>query len=111
MLKNRLIRYVANEGGIYLFAPKVRLTFLGLPVLHISGFDRDRSFHGTPPSRLTEPPMFLPQFLEIDVGTPASELKKRALAAGFTEAVPGEGKLGFEVKALGRNISSIECAD
>jgi hypothetical protein len=55
--------------------------------------------------------MFVPQFLELDVGAPASELKKRALAAGFVEAVPVEGKRGFDVKTLGHNISSIECDD
>jgi hypothetical protein len=109
MLKNRLVRYVTNDDGIYLFAPTVPLKFLGLPVRHISGFDRDRAFQ-TPHTRTAEPPMFLPQFLEIDVEAPAPELKKRALAAGLTEAVPNEGRLGFEVKALGRNISSIECA-
>ena len=111
MLKNGLVRYVANDGGIYLFEPTVPLKLLGLPVRHISGFDRNRAFRRTPRSKTAEPPMFLPQFIEIDVGAPASELKRRALAAGFTEAVPGKGKLGFEVKALGRNISSIECAD
>jgi hypothetical protein len=111
MLKNKLVRYTANDGGIYLFAPNVRLKFLGLPVSHISGFDRDRAFQKTPRTRMAEPPMFLPQFLEIDVEAPAPELKKRALAAGLVEAVPSKGKLGFEVKALGRNISSIECAD
>jgi len=110
MLKNKLVRYVANDGGIYLFAPNVPLRLLGLPVRHVSGFDRDRPFR-TPHTRTAEPPMFLPQFIEIDVGAPASELKRRALAAGHTEASPNEGKLGFEVKALGPNLSSIECAD
>jgi hypothetical protein len=117
MLKNKLIRYVANESGIYLFAPTVPLKFLGLPIRHISGFDTDRAFRGVPASRMvgTAPP----QFLQIDIAAPASELKKRALDAGFTEAIPIEGKLGFEVEALGSYlsgktrsvISSIECAD
>jgi hypothetical protein len=110
-LKNGLIRFVAVDDGIYLFAPNVRLTLLGLPVLHVSGFDRDHPFHVRSRSRPTEPPMFVPQFLELDVGAPASELKKRALAAGFVEAVPVEGKRGFDVKTLGHNISSIECDD
>ena len=109
MLKNKLVRYVANDGGIYLFAPTVPLKLLGLPIRHISGFDRDRAFERTPRARTSEPPMFLPQFIEIDVGVPASELKRRALAAGLKEAAPNEGKFGFEVKALGPNISSIEC--
>jgi hypothetical protein len=111
MLKNKLVRYVANDGGIYLFAPNVALKLLGLPVRHISGFDRDRAFQKTPRTRMAEPPMFLPQFLEVDVEAPATELKRRALAAGLAEAVPSKGKRGFEVKTLGRNISSIECAD
>jgi len=110
MLKNNLVRYVANDDGIYLFAPNVPLKLLGLPVRHISGFDRDRAFH-TPHTRTARPPMFLPQFIEIDVGAPAVELKKRALAAGLTEASTNQGKPGFEVKVLGPNLSSIECAD
>jgi len=109
MLKNGLVRYVANDGGIYLFAPTVPLKLLGLPVRHISGFDRDRPFQKTPHAKTAEPPMFLPQFIEVDVAAPASELKKRALAAGLSEASPTGGKPGFEVKALGSNISSIEC--
>ena len=117
MLKNKIVRYVANESGIYLFAPTVPLNFLGLPIKHISGFDRDRAFERVPWSRMvgTAPP----HFLQIDIQAPASELNKRALAAGFIEAIPSEGKLGFEIEGLGSYlagksgliISSIECAD
>ena len=117
MLKNKLIRYVANESGIYLFVPNVPVKFLGFQIKHISGFDRDSAFDGVPFSRMigTAPP----QFIQIDVVAPSNELKKRALAAGLVEGIPSEGKLGFELEDLGSylavksrsTISSIECAD
>ena len=117
MLRNRLVRYEANESGVYLFAPTVPLKFLGLPITHISGFDREIPFRRVPDSRMvgTAPP----QFIQIDVAAPAGELKRRAMAAGFVERVPGEDRLGFTVEDGGHNlagksrstISSIECAN
>jgi hypothetical protein len=115
MLKNKLIRYQDDESGVYLFKPIVPLRFLGLPILHISGTDQDVAFRGVPPSRMVG--TAAPQFLEIDVAAPASELKRRALAAGLVEAIPNKGKVGFEVADLGSYlagrsgsvISSIEC--
>jgi hypothetical protein len=117
MLKNGLILYVANESGSYLFAPNVPLNFLGLPIRHIAGFDREVAFRGVPYSRMigTAPP----QFLQLDIEAPADELKKRALGAGMVEAIPSEDKMGFAVEDSGHylagksrsTISSIECAD
>lgn len=118
MLENKLIRYVDNENGVYLFAPAAPLTFLGLQVKHISGFDYD-PFSGVPGSTMvgTAPPVFL----EIDVAAPASELRKRALDAGLVEAVPDEHKRGFEVSTEGLGsylatedsgmTSSIQCVE
>ena len=89
MLKNKLLRYVDNESGVYLFEPTKPLTFLGLPVLHISGFDDVAGFRDAPDSLMvgTAPPVFL----EIDVAAPEGELRKRALAAGLTESKRGSG--------------------
>lgn len=98
MLENRLIRYVDNENGIYLFVPTAPLNFLGLRVMHISGFG-EMAFKHVPPSTMvgTAPPLFL----EIDVAAPTSELRMRALNAGLVEAIPYEHKRGFEVSAEG----------
>ena len=100
MRANHLIRYVANESGIYLFAVTRPLKILGLPITHISGFDRDRAFENVPGSRMvgTAPP----PFLEIDVAAPASELRARALKAGLVEATPWQHERGFEV-SVGRS--------
>jgi hypothetical protein len=119
MLKNRLIRYEADESGVYLFKPTVPLRFLGLTVMHISGFDYD-GFRDVRGSTMvgTAPPAFL----EIEVAAPAGELRKRALAAGLIEAIPVEDKRGFEVsistEGLGTYLaehdgtaSSIRCVD
>ena len=97
MLRNKLIRYKAQESGVYMFVPNVPLKFLGLPIKHISGFDMDHPFNGVPDTLMvgTAPPVFL----ELDVAAPASELKKRALAAGLIEAIRGRG--GFQVSADG----------
>jgi hypothetical protein len=97
MRANHLLRYVDNESGIYLFAATKPLTFLGLPITHISGFDADSEFLNTPGSTMvgTAPPVFL----EIDVAAPASELRARALKAGLVEAIPHQHKRGFEVSA------------
>jgi hypothetical protein len=121
MLNNGLVRYVDNESGIYLFKPTVPMTFLGLKVNHISGFDLDERFYNVPASRMlgTAPPVFL----EIDVAASVSELRRRALSAGLIEAVPSEHKRGFEVSLLtegygsylapkhGDLASSIRCVD
>jgi len=97
MLENRLIRYVDNESGIYLFAPIEPLKFLGLRVTYISGFDVGASFKGVPVSKMvgTAPHTFL----EIDVAAPAAELHRRALNAGLVGAILHEHKRGFEVSA------------
>jgi hypothetical protein len=81
MLRNKMIRYKAQESLVYMFVPTLPLKFLGLPVKHISGFDVDTPFKGVPGSRQvgTAPPVFL----EIDVAAPESELRKRAIGAGF----------------------------
>jgi hypothetical protein len=97
MRANHLIRYVANESGVYLFAVTKPLKFLGLPITHISGFDRDRGFYKVPDSRMLGPAP--PWFIEIDVAAPASELRARALRAGLVEAIPWQNKRGFEVSA------------
>lgn len=114
MLQNRLIRYVANESGVYLFKPTVPLAFLGLRVTHISGFDYD-GFIDVPGSTMVggTPPVFL----EIDVAASTDELRKRALDAGLVEVDYQKGQRGFEVSAGGsyladdKNaaISSIQC--
>jgi hypothetical protein len=95
MLKNKLIRYQANESGVYLFVPNVPLKFLGFPIKHISGFDQETAFNHVPDSLMvgTAPPVFL----EIDVAAPTSELKERALNAGLVEAVRGRG--GFQISS------------
>jgi hypothetical protein len=117
MLRNKLVRYKANESGVYMFVPSVPLKFLGLPIKHISGFDLDTAFKGVPDSVMvgTAPPAFL----EIDIAAPTSELKKRALDAGLVEAVAPSNR-GFQVSAKGwasylasksHNVmSSIRCA-
>jgi hypothetical protein len=97
MLKNRLVRYVDNEGGVYEFKPTAPLTILGLKIRYFRGFDCCAAFSGVPDSRMLGPAS--PPFLEIVVDAPAGELRKRALAAGMIEAVPYENKLGFEVEA------------
>ena len=117
MLKNGVIRYIDNENGTYLFAPKVPLSFLGMPITHISGFDQDQAFHHVPYSRMVGTPS--PHFIEVDVLATASELKQRAIAAGMIEAIPAQGKSGFRVDDLGHYlaapgkhpIASIECDD
>jgi hypothetical protein len=97
LLRNKLIRYKANESGVYMFVPNVPLKFLGLRIKHISGFDLDTPFKGVPDSLMvgTAPPVFL----EIDVAAPSRELKKRALNAGLVEAIRGKG--GFQVSVKG----------
>jgi len=117
MLAHKLIRYVANENGIYAFAPTVRLTFLGMHIVHISGFDRDGPpFRGVPGTRMvgTAPETFL----QIDVAGGQEELRSRALVAGMVEAVPHAHKRGFQVSAKGTYLaptpvwtSNIECVD
>ena len=99
MIKNRLINYVENESGVYLFEPTAPLTIFGLKIVHISGFDDNYAFKGVPNSTMvgTAPPVFL----EIDVAAPASELRKRALAAGLIEGAPSEHTSGFDVSAKG----------
>lgn len=115
MLKNRLVRYTDNESGIYLFSATAPVTFLGLPVRNVSGFEYDGDFRGVPPSRMvgTTPSVFL----QIDVVAPVAELRNRALKAGLVEAVPYQHQHGFEVSAGGSYlapktravISSIAC--
>jgi len=118
MLENRLIRYVDNESGVYLYSPTVPLHFLGLRVTSISGFDVHDAFKHVPASRMvgTAPPFFI----EVNVAASAGELRKRALDAGLIEAVPYRNqKRGFWVDAKGlgaylaprsREVtSSIEC--
>ncbi len=117
MLKNRLIRYVADESGVYLFVPTVPLKFLRLPVRYMSAALDEAAFSGVPSSKMvgTAPP----NFLEIDVAATKGELKKRALNAGLAEVLPDQGKRGFEVDSLGlylagkntSTISAIVCAD
>lgn len=68
-----------------------------MPVTHISGFDVEEAFEDVPGSRMLGPAP--PSFLEIDVDAPASELRARALKAGLVEAIPHQGKRGFEVAA------------
>ena len=99
MLRNKQIRYVANESGVYLFEPVVPLRLLGLKITHVSGFDDAEAFRGVPNSLMvgTAPPVFL----EIDVAAPVGEVRKRAVAAGLTEAVPSQGKRGFDASAKG----------
>lgn len=94
MLEKKFIRYVDNENGVYVFIPTVPLTFLGMKITYISGFDY-AAFKGVPDSTMagTAPPVFL----EIDVAVPANELRKRALDAGLVEGVPRKHKRGFEV--------------
>src|SRR5205085_1540055 len=72
MLANRLIRYVENESGTYLFAVSQPMTFLGLPITYVAGFDIDEAFEGGPGSRMLGPAPS--SFLEIDVAAPAAEL-------------------------------------
>jgi hypothetical protein len=95
MLENRLIRYVDNENGVYLFTPTGPLKIFGLRIAHISGFDMDDAFKGVPNSTMvgTAPPVFL----EIDVAASAGELRAKALSAGLVEAVLGQHKRGFQV--------------
>jgi hypothetical protein len=116
MLRNRLIRYIDNESGVYYFTPTAPMRFLGLRITHISASDLEDSFRGTPGSRMvgTAPPTFL----AIDVAASVGELRRRALGAGLVEAVPYEHRLGFDVSAGGsyspdgnqRRISNIQCA-
>ena len=98
MLGNRIIRYVNDENGVYLFQPTARLTLFDLRVKHISGFDYE-GFRRVPNSTMvgTAPPVFL----EIDVEASTSELRKRATDAGLVEAVPGQKKRGFEISTKG----------
>lgn len=113
MLANHLIRYSENESGVYLFTPTAPLTFLGLKVTHISGFDYD-GFNKVPPSTMvgTAPPVFL----QIDVAASVSELRKRALGAGLIESAPPRN--GFRVSNGGSYLageahsvtSNIECS-
>jgi hypothetical protein len=93
MLKNKLIRYKADESRVYMFTPTVPLKFLGLPITHISGFDY-KPFNGVPDSLMvgSAPPVFL----EVEVAAPTSELKKRALDAGFVEGISAD-RAGGEV--------------
>jgi hypothetical protein len=115
MLRNRLIRYIDNESGVYYFTPTAPMRFLGLRITHISASDLE-IFRGTPGSRMvgTAPPTFL----AIDVAASVGELRRRALGAGLVEGVPYEHRLGFEVAAGGsyspdgnqRRISNIQCA-
>ena len=95
MLRNRLIRYVDDESGVYFFAPTVPLKFLGLRITHISAADVEHIFRGTPGSRMlgTAPPTLL----QIDVAAPVGELRRRALNAGLVEAVPRNDRPGFTV--------------
>lgn len=114
MIKNRLIQYRDNESGVYLFAPNAPLTFLGLRIKNISGFDYE-GFRDVPSSTMTgtAPPVFL----EIDVAATESELRERALRAGLVEGSPSENRRGFEVSARGSYLagepqtvtSKIEC--
>jgi hypothetical protein len=103
MLRNRLIRYVANENGAYLFAPTVPLSVLGLPIRHISGFDYD-AFADVPVSTMVGTAG--PIFLEIDVAAPVAELRKRALAAGLVPADAADHRHGFEVSASDHGYGS-----
>jgi len=117
MLQHKLIRYVNNESGAYLFAPVVPLKFLGLPVRYISGFDYE-GFGRVPASRMvgTAPPVFL----EVRVAASVEELRKRASNAGLVETVgPGlRPRLDISAEGLGSYLapksreimSSAECA-
>ncbi len=100
MLANRLIRYVDNESGVYLFEPTTPLTFLGVRIVHVSGFDGDKAFRGVPSSRMagTAPR----PHLEIDVAAPVNELRKRARDAGLVERLPGQQR-GFDASTEGWN--------
>lgn len=44
MLRNRLIRYVANESGVYYFRPTGPLRFLGFRIRYISASDLENIF-------------------------------------------------------------------
>lgn len=115
MLRNKLIRYKAQESGVYMFVPNAPLKFLGLPIKHISGFDMNHPFNGVPDTLMvgTAPPVFL----EIDVAAPTTELKRRALNAGLAEAI--RGRNGFQISSNGNAtylagetrsvVSSITC--
>lgn len=121
MLKGRLVRYAANESGVYVFRPTAPLTFLGLKIRYIGGFDCCEMFRGAPDSVMAgaAPPVFI----EIGVAAPARELRKRALAAGLIEDIPGQdSRRGFQITARGgyaaylagkksAATSSIACVD
>lgn len=104
MLRNHLIRYADNENGVYVFKPVAPLTFLGLRVANISGFDPEEPFANVPGSTMVG--MAPEGFLEIEVAAPMAELRKRALDAGLIEAVPYEDKRGFEVSASTEGLGS-----
>ena len=108
MLANRLIRYVDNESGIYLFAPTAPLRILGLRVRHVSGFDY-LPFKGVPGTVMvgTAPPVFF----EIDVDARPGELRKRALEAGLIEGVPHQDKRGFRISASREGLGSYLARD
>ncbi len=103
MQANNLLRYVDNESGVYLFAPTQPMTFLGLPITHISGFDADAAFNGVPASTMvgTAPPTYL----QVDVAAAPDELRKRALDAGLVEAVPAKSESGFSIEDKGSYLS------
>jgi hypothetical protein len=98
MLRNKLIRYKANESGVYLFVPTVPLSFLGLRIRHISGFDYD-GFDAVPSSRMvgTAPPVFL----EIDVAASTADLSTRARTAGLVLKRTSPHKAGLIISTRG----------
>ena len=104
MLRNKLIRYKADESLVYMFVPTTPLKFLGLPIKHISGFDMDTAFRGVPSSLQvgTAPPVFL----EIDVAAPVSEVKKRAVDAGLVERIWPHKRRGFDVSSSAEGYGS-----
>jgi hypothetical protein len=113
MLKNGLIRYVEDQNGSYRFRPTVPMTFLGLRITDIAGFDYT-GFDGTPGSQMLGPAP--PEYLEIGIAAPVDELRRRARRAGLVEDDKRPGlkiASGNEVLAgmRGAPASSIECGD